>query len=318
VLLAQHNWPRWGQASITEFLADQRDLYEYINDQTLRLTNLGYTGIEIAEMLKLPESLNKHWYTHGYYGTLNHDVKATYQKYIGWYDGNPATLYALPPEAAGVKTVEYMGGADAVIAKACDDYQKGEYRWVAQVMSQVVFADPRNWEARYLEADALEQLGYQAEAGTWRNSYLAGAYELRNGIPKNPGTGSSASPDSIRAMSMPLYFDYMGVRLNGDKAAGKRSILNWTVTHPSPTPEEHYALNLQNSALTYRTGWLAPDADISLTLARATLDAITLGQTTFEKEVAGGNIVIQGNPGKLAELMGLLDTFVPDFNVVTP
>lgn len=318
VLLAQHNWPYWGKDRIIPFLEDQRDLYEFIHDQTLRLTNLGYTGTEAAEMLSLPESLQKHWYTHGYYGTLNHNVKAVYQKYIGWFDGNPANLHALPPEAAAVKAVEYMGGADAAIARACEDFKKGEYRWVAQVMSQVVFADPRNWEARYLEADALEQLGYQAEAGTWRNAYLTGAYELRNGIPILPGTGSSASPDTIRAMSMPLYFDYMGVRLNGDKAAGKRTVINWTVTYPAPQPTETYALNLQNSALTYRIGWLNPSADASVTLARATLDAITLGQTDFAKEIAKGTIVVEGDPAKFAELFTLLDTFVVGFNIVTP
>jgi alkyl sulfatase BDS1-like metallo-beta-lactamase superfamily hydrolase len=157
-----------------------------------------------------------------------------------------------------------------------------------------------------------------AEAGTWRNAYLTGAYELRYGTPAAPDTGNSSSPDSIRAMSMPLYFDYMGVRLNGDRAAGKRIVVNWTITHPAPAPDETYALNLQNSALTYRSGWLNPVADVSLTLARTTLDACTLGQTTFQAEIAAGNIVLAGNPAKLAELMGLLDTFTPMFNVVTP
>jgi alkyl sulfatase BDS1-like metallo-beta-lactamase superfamily hydrolase len=232
VVFTQHNWPRWGNETVVEYLATQRDLYEFLNDQTLRLINHGYTGPEIAEMIELPDSLNQQWYTHGYYGTLNHNVKAIYQRYIGWYDGNPANLHALPAEPAAAKFVEYMGGADAIIARAREDYANGEYRWVAQVMSQVVFADPENEEARLLEADALEQLGYQAEAGTWRNWYLQGAWELRNGIPVSPGTGGSDSPDTLKAMSIPLFFDYWGVRLNAEKADGKRS----SSTGISPTP----------------------------------------------------------------------------------
>ena len=313
VVFAQHNWPHWGQENVVSFLAGQRDLYEYLNDQTLRLLNHGYTGAEIAEMLTLPDSLNQQWYTHGYYGTLSHNVKAIYQRYIGWYDGNPANLHALPPEEAGAKFVEYMGGADAVIEKARADYERGDYRWVAQVMSQVVFADPENEEARLLEADALEQLGYQAE-GLWRNWYLMGAYELRNGIPARPGTGGSAGPDTLKAMSIPLFFDFWGVRLNAEKADGKQFVINWDFTDTG----EQYALNLSNSALTYRTGWLAPDADLTVTLGRATLDSITLGETTFKDEVEAGNIELDGNTKLLAELMGMLDTFAPDFPIVTP
>lgn len=313
VILAQHNWPKWGQANVVEFLANQRDLYEYLHDQTLRLTNHGYTGIEIAEMLKLPASLDKQWYTHGYYGTVSHNVKAIYQKYIGWYDGNPANLHALPPVETGKKFVEYMGGADAVIAKAREDFDRGEYRWVAQVMSQVVFADPNNSAARNLEADALEQLGYQSE-GLWRNWYLVGASELRNGVPKSLGLTRSDNPDTIKAMSIPLFFDYWGVRLNSDKADGKQTVINWKFTDTG----EQYALNLQNSALTYRADWQAPDADLTVTLARSTLDAITLGETQFDKEVAAGAVKLEGDGEKLADLLSMLDTFDPMFPIVTP
>ena len=314
VVFTQHNWPRWGNENVLTYLANQRDLYEYLNDQTLHLINQGYTGSEIAEMFTLPESLNQQWYTHGYYGTVSHNVKAIYQRYIGWYDGNPANLQALPPEAAGAKFVEYMGGADAIIARAREDYANGEYRWVAQVMSQVVFADPDNTEARNLEADALEQLGYQAEAGTWRNWYLVGADELRNGIPVSPGTGGSDSPDTLKAMSIPLFFDYWGVRLNAEKADGVQMVINWVFTDT----EEQYALNLSNSALTYRSDYLAPEADLTVTLARSTLDAITLGEATFEDEMAAGAIELEGDGEVLAELMDMLDTFTPDFPMVTP
>ncbi len=313
VILAQHNWPKWGRENINVFLADQRDLYAYLHDQTLRLANHGYTGAEIAETLELPVSLSKQWYTRDYYGTVRHNVKAIYQKYIGWYDGNPANLNALQPVDAAKKFVEYMGGADAVLAKARKDFENGEYRWVAQVTSQVVFADPNNVEARNLEADAFEQLGYQSE-GMWRNWYLVGAEELRNGIAKLPGTGASANPDTIKAMPIPLFFDFWGVRLNSDKAEGKNIVINWNFTDSG----EQYVLNLQNSALTYRPAWQSPKADLTLTLKRSTLDAITLGQTQFEKEVAAGNVKLQGDGKKLAELMSMLDVFTPNFPIVVP
>jgi len=314
VVFAQHNWPTWGREDVLQFLADQRDLYEYLHDQTLRLINQGYTGSEIAEMLKLPAGLDQQWYTRDYYGTLSHNAKAIYQKYIGWYDGNPANLHALPPEEAGRKFVEYMGGADAVIDRAREDFEKGDYRWVAQVMSQVVFADPSNLEALALEADALEQLGYQTEAGTWRNWYLAGAHELRNGVPEAPAAGSNRGADTVKAMTIPLIFDYWGIRLNAALAEGKQIVINWSFSNTGET----YALTLRNSALTYRGNWQAPDADLTLTLARPTLDAITLGQAQFGQEVAAGNIQLEGDGKKLGELLSMLDTFDPVFPMVTP
>ena len=312
ILIGQHNWPRWGRDNVLAQLADERDLYEFINDQSLNLINKGYTPIEIAEMLKLPASLDQKWYTHGYYGTLSHDVKAVYQRYIGWYDGNPANLHPLTPVDSGKKTVEYMGGSQAIIAKAREDFAAGNYRWVAEVMNKVVFAEPDNAEARNLEADAFEQLGYQAE-GLWRNWYLVGAYELRNGVTKTLG-GATASPDVLTAMSIPQNFDYLGVRLNGTKADGKTIVLNWDFTDV----REQYALTLRNSALTYRANWQDPQADATITLTRAVWDALTLGQTTIDQALASGAIKVTGNPQKLTELMGMLDTFKPDFPIVTP
>lgn len=315
VLIAQHNWPRWGQEDAVQLLADQRDLYEFINDQTLNLMNHGYTATEIAEMIELPENLSQLWYVRGYYGTLSHDVKAVYQRYLGWYDGNPANLDPLPPVHAAGKYVEYMGGADAVMAKAQRDFDNGEYRWVAQVMNQVVFADPNNTEARHLEAAALEQLGYQAESAVWRNIYLSGAQELRHGLPTATGGSETASVDTIRAMTIPMFFDYWGVRLNAGRASGKNIVINWTFTDDA---QKHYALNLSNCALTYRAGWLDPQADAGFTLKRATLDAVVLGQTTFAAQMQAGNIAVQGNGQKLAELLSMLDTFSPAWPIVTP
>ena len=315
VLIAQHNWPRWGQEDAVRLLADQRDLYKFIHDQTLHLMNQGYTSTEIAEMMELPDSLAHQWYARGYYGTLSHDVKAVYQRYLGWFDGNPANLNPLPPEESAVKYVEYMGGADAVMAKAREDFKNGEYRWVAQVMNQVVFADPDNAEARYLQAAALEQLGYQAESAPWRNFYLTGAQELRYGLPDAPGGSGSATADTVRAMTIPLFFDFWGVRLNAARSAGKHMVINWTFTD---LDEPNYALNLSNCALTYRTGWLDPQADAGFTLKRATLDAVILGQTTLQAEVAAGNITVTGNAQRLGELMAMLDTFDPVWPIVTP
>ncbi len=311
-LIAQHHWPRWGHDRSIKFLKDQRDMYKYIHDQTLRLANEGYTMAEIGPMLKLPAGLARQWYARDYYGTVNHDAKAVYQKYLGWYDMNPANLNPLPPEESAKKYVEYMGGVKAVMVKAREDFKKGDYRWVAQAMNHVVFADPDNQEARSLQADALEQLGYQCEAATWRNNYLTAAYELRNGV--HTGGKETGSPDVITALTIPMFFDFMGVQLNGPKADGKVIILNWNFTDVG----EKYVLNLENSALTYMPNQQSPNADATLTLTRATLDAITLGRTTFEKEVAAGNVKIQGDGNKFGELMGMLDTFKGDFNIVTP
>jgi alkyl sulfatase BDS1-like metallo-beta-lactamase superfamily hydrolase len=313
VVFAQHHWPKWGQAQIVPYLEKQRDLYKYIHDQSLRLANQGYNMTEIAEQLALPPSLAQEWAARGYYGTVNHDAKAVYQRYLGWYDGNPANLYPLPPEEAGKRYVEFMGGAPAVIQKARDSYAKGDYRWVAEVMKQVVFADPNNQEARNLEADALEQLGYQAESGPWRNVFLMGAFELRNGVPKIAGT-QTASPDTIEAMTNEMLIDFMGVRLNGPKAAGKTITLNWV----QPDTEETYVLTVDNGVLHYRKGAANPKADATLTLPRERYNAILLGTTTLDEEIKAGHGKVTGNAAQLTEFLGLLETFNPMFNIVTP
>ena len=195
VLIAQHNWPVWTGERVRDFLSKQRDAYKFVHDQTVRLMNHGYVGAEIAEMVKLPASLNQEWSAHSFYGKLKHNVRAIYQRYLGHYDGNPANLDALPPAEFAKKSIEYMGGAESALKKAREDYARAEYRWVAQVASQLVFADPANREARELAADAFEQLGYQSESATARNAYLQGASELRNGVP-NLGRGWGRRPIS--------------------------------------------------------------------------------------------------------------------------
>jgi len=313
VIFSQHNWPRWGTQRILGFLKDQRDMYKYLHDQTLRLMNEGYTMNEIAETIKLPASLAKQWYTRSYYGTVSYNVKSIYQKYLGWYDGNPAHLNPLPPVESGKKYVEYMGGPQAVIAMARKDYDNGEYRWVAQVMNNVVFAYPDNQEARNLEADALEQLAYQSESGVWRNCYLTAASELRQGINGTYKKGTAVA-ELAKAMTIPMIFDIMGVRLNGPKAEGKTITVNWNFTDTG----EKYVLTLENSVLVYSSGKPAPDADATLTLSRATLNSILAGETTFLRELMSNNLEIEGDALKLNDLMSLQDNFDPMFNVVMP
>jgi alkyl sulfatase BDS1-like metallo-beta-lactamase superfamily hydrolase len=313
VLIAQHNWPVWGSDRVQGFLANQRDAYKYVHDQTLRLLNQGYVGSEIAEMVHLPESLNTDWSVHSFYGNLKHNVKAVYQRYLGYYDGNPAHLDALPPKESARKAVEYMGGAESALKKAREDYARGEYRWVAELASQLVFADPADQDARQLGADALEQLGYQSESATARNAYLQGAAELRNGLPRLPSAGT-ASPDVVRSMPLEMYFDYLGVRLNGDKAAGKSTVLNWRFTDTG----QNLVVRVRNSALTTSMDTQAADADATVTLTRATLDEITLQKLTFPQALQSGRITVTGQQARLGELLGMFDTFPAVFPMVEP
>ena len=312
IVIAQHHWPIWDNARVVAFLKKQRDLYKFIHDQSVRLLNHGLTSTEIAEQLKLPPSLASDWAARGYYGTLSHNAKAVYQFYLGWYDANPADLNPLPRAEEAKKQVEYMGGAEATIKRAREDYKAGQYRWVASVMSKVVFADPANKAARELGADALEQLGYQSEAATWRNAYLLGALELRGGV--GPQPPALVNAELLKGISIDLAFDFLGVRLNAAKAEGKTIVINWTFTDLNET----YVMNLENSALTHTSGKLSDKADASVTLTRAALDAITLKQRTFLGSVLTGDVSVGGNPLKLRELFGMFDEFSTGFEIVEP
>jgi alkyl sulfatase BDS1-like metallo-beta-lactamase superfamily hydrolase len=311
VLFAQHHWPVWGNGRVLDFLAKQRDCYKYLHDQTVRMMSHGFKAAEIAERLTLPASLQGEWSLRGYYGTLSHNVKSIYQRYLGWYDANPANLNPHPPRERSLRAVAYMGGAAAILRRARQDFEAGDYRWVADVMSQVVHAEPENQEARQLAADAYEQLGYQAESATWRNAYLLGAFELRNGTPA-VRVRAPVSVDVISALSLPLLFDYLGVRLNGAKAAGKRSVSNWIF----PELGERYLLNLENCALSYLADKRAPDADVTITLGRDALTQIVMRQRTLRDAVAAGSVTIEGDAGKLYELIDLLDEFQLMFPVI--
>ncbi|MNQ27249.1 Metallo-beta-lactamase superfamily protein [compost metagenome] len=313
IIMAQHHWPTWGNENVKQLIKSQRDLYRYINDQTLRMANEGYTRDEIAAKFTLPPSLANTWANRGYYGSLSHNVKATYVLYLGWFDGNPATLDELPPVEAAKKYVDYMGGADNILKKAQEDFAQGHYRWVAQVVSKVVFADPDNKAARDLEADALEQLGYQAESGPWRNFYLTGAQELRNGVVKLP-TPNTASPDTVRAMTPEMFFDYLALHINGEKAASAKSVLNIDLGAQGGK----YKLELENGVLNHTADAEAKDADATVTLSRDTLNKIILKEETLQQAQDKGEVKISGKPEKLHELLGYMDKFEFWFNITTP
>jgi alkyl sulfatase BDS1-like metallo-beta-lactamase superfamily hydrolase len=288
-------------------------MYKYLHDEVLRLANHGFTMLEVAEMVQLPKELDGAWYNRGYYGSVSHDAKAIYQRYLGWFDGNPANLHPLPPQEAGSHYLEFMGGAEAVLSKAREAYERGEYRWVAQVVNHLVFAEPDNREARELQADALEQLGYQAESGPWRNFFLTGAKELREGIMHSEAHGTAGS-DVIAAMTVELLFDYMAVRLNGPKAEGRSISIGFRFTDTA----EEYLLTLENGVLNHTAGKRNRTPDTDLTLTRAALNDILLQKSTMQEKLASGDISIEGDPQKLAEMFGLMDSFDPWFNIVTP
>ncbi|WP_295797113.1 alkyl sulfatase dimerization domain-containing protein [uncultured Microbulbifer sp.] len=313
VMFAMHHWPVWGNRELNKHIGLQRDMYRYINDETLRLANQGYTMVEIAEKIELPEAVAKHFSNRGYYGSVNHDVKATYVLYLGWFIGNPATLHVLTPVDASKRYVEMMGGVDALLKKAKAYYDKGEYRWVAQVVNHAVFADPGNQAAKNLQADALEQLGYQAESGPWRNFYLTGAKELRNGVAKLP-TPNTASPDTVRAMDLDLFFDFLAMRLNGPKAAGKRIVINMDFTDSG----EKYKLEMVNGVLNHTPKRQAKDADATLQLTRETLNNIVLKQVSLKDAISGGKVKVAGSEAKVSELMSYVQDFDFWFNIVTP
>ncbi|MCP2627440.1 hypothetical protein NLB33_31850 [Mycolicibacterium smegmatis] len=312
VKFQSHHWPMWGNPRIIDYWKKQRDLYKYTHDQSVRLMNQGFIGSEIAEMIELPPELDQFWPNRGYYGSLRHNSRAVYQRYMGWYDGNPSDLNDLPPQDAAKKYVEYMGGEDAVLDKARGDFDQGNYRWTATVLKQVVFANPDSQNGKNLLADSYEQLGYQAESGPWRSIYLQGAYELRNGVPTAGGT-ETASPDTIRAMPPDMLFDYLAVRLNGPKAAGKNITMNIDFTDL----RQQYGLTVENGVLNYGPGPI-PNANVGLRLTKPTLDQIQLGNTTIDEAVSSNNLTIEGQRESFNEFMGLLDTFPFWFNIVTP
>ncbi|NUS42642.1 MAG: MBL fold metallo-hydrolase [Mycobacteriaceae bacterium] len=315
VAFASHHWPTWGREQIVEWLSLQRDMYGYLHDQTLRLVNQGYTGTEIAEMIQLPPALTEKWYCHGYYGSVSHNVKAVYQRYMGWFDGNPAHLWEHPPVESAKRHVDAMGGASDVLHKAGKAYDDGDYRWAVQMINYVIFADPDNKDAKMLQASAFEQLGYGSENGTWRNFYLSGAYELRNGSFGTPTKTESAS--MLNALTVDQIFDSVSLLVNGPKAWKTRMTTDWRISDENRT----HRAELRNGVLIHYdlpAGFAGPAADMTCTLTRPTLIAMLTGGTDPAAAVRGGKAKIEGDPAKLAQLKGLLDKPDPNFAIVTP
>lgn len=269
VVFQSHNWPHWGNDVIQEYMTNTAAVYKFMHDQTLLYINQGYTSTEIANMIELPEALNKVWYTRQYYGTLKHNVKAIYQKYMGWYDANPVHLDELEPTEYAKKLVEYLGDADKVLEMAKSDYEKGEYQWVAQITNTLVYADPENEQAKYLCADALEQLGYQAESGAWRNAYLVAASELRNGTDMYPPSAVTGSGSTAQQMDMQTTLDYMGIMLDSTKLADKSFTINLQVAN-----DQNYLLKVHHGVLLYYPDEQDENADITITTKKAGVLAI--------------------------------------------
>ena len=306
VVFQSHNWPHWGE-EIHEYLLNTAAIYKFIHDQTLHYMNQGYTSNEISAMLTLPKKLEKVWYTRPYYGTLAHNSKAVYQKYLGWYDANPVNLNPLPPSDTAKKLVEYLGSADAVLRKAQKDFDKGEYQWVAQITKELVYADPSNQKARNLCADALEQLGYQAESGAWRNAYLMGAAELRRGNLSKLARSANGLTATMGEMTIAMLLDYIGIMSDANAAQNDDLTLNLTVTDVN----EQFYVTRKNGILLSYPGENHPDAQASVTCKRLQLFALMQGQKA-------GQIQISGDPTVLKRLLAYASKFEKTFNVIEP
>ncbi|MFD9903491.1 alkyl/aryl-sulfatase [Streptomyces sp. NPDC059063] len=333
-LFASHFWPRWNTDespdAITSFLTSQADLYRFLHDQALRLANQGRTMTEIAEDLDqlVPESLAGQWFNRGYYGTVNHDLKAVYQRYLGWYDGNAAHLHPLPPEQAGSRYVEAMGGPAQVVALAREAYENAktaeDYRWAAELLGHAVFADPSHQEARTLQASVLEQLGYQAESGPWRNFYLAAAHELRtrpaDGTPPNLPSPQIITQPVLEAMPLDMLFDYLGIRLNGPDAAHHALTLGFTITDGLPGDPTQCVVQLRNGVLVFTAALVdAEQSDATYTLTRSGLNRWAIGEATPDQLVTDGSLSVDtGSVDPLNALNGLLETFAYWFGLTTP
>lgn len=309
ILIAQHHWPKWGNKKIIELLEKERDAYKFLHDQSLRLANQGYNPVEISEEVKLPKSLEKEWYLRDYYGSFNHNSKAIYQFYIGWYDGNPANLYPLPPEEVGKKYVEFMGGADNVLKKAKESFDKGEYRWVAEVCKHIVFADPNNEQARYLEADALEQLAYQTETATWRNNFLLGAFELRNGVKAL----SIERSDSFLSMPTELIMDYIGLLVKKENAEDINIKTNLKLTDR----DEVWFMSLENSTFIYRENYIDKNINFELNITVSGLLELFLDKSNLN-EIFEDKTKFKGDEDLLKQFIDVFVPFENNFNIVTP
>ena len=313
VYFGSHHWPTWGQGEIQFFLKQQRDTYKYIHDQTVRLFNSGMTAEEIAETIELPESLQTNFSNRGYYGTVKHNSKAVYQAYLGWYNAIPANLDKLPMEQSASKYISMMGGAAVVIEKAQQSFEQGDYRWVAELLQHLVFAEPNNQKGKELLAKAYDQLGYQAESGPWRNVYLSAAFELRHGAPE-AGIDMLQLRGILDETPVSYFFDSMSVRLNGPDAVGKDRVIKIYFTDL----DQYHELKLENAVLHHRQTTADSVADATLRVSKEKYIDMILGQVGLRETLFSAEIEIDGSTIDLLGFFSLFDKPKGVFNIVTP
>jgi len=314
VMFASHHWPRWGVDDVTGFLRAQRDMYRYVHDQTMRHANQGLTPLEIAEMLELPPEMRNEASTTGYYGHLAHNVKAVYQRYLSWYDGNPANLWKLPPVEVGERYVDLAGGADALLATARAAFERGDYRWVAEVVGHLVFSDPANEAARELQADAFEQLGYQSESATFRNAFLCGAHELRHGHPpRNPAMRRGY----LDAMTVEQLMDAAAVRLKAEEVGGVDVTVNMVIGDTVTSDGAEWKVSLSNRAMSTSRGHV-DGADATATLDRSVLVEIGATELTVGDAIDAGRVLVEGDVDAVRVVFEHLDVFWSMFPIVEP
>ncbi|HYW90942.1 MAG TPA: alkyl sulfatase dimerization domain-containing protein [Gammaproteobacteria bacterium] len=311
-MFAAHGIPRFGRDEIVAFLTSHRDAYKYLHDQSVRLMNAGLTGPEIAEVLELPEVLAKQWFNRGYYGTMRHNARAIYQRYLGWYDANPANLNPLPPEPAAKKYVAAMGGAERVIGLADQAIADGELRWAATLLNHAVFADESNRRARETLAEVYTRLGYETEAGTWRNIYLTGAQELRSGPAELPAGGFS--PDVLQATATSMLLDFAAVRVDPDQATARSFRINLELTDR----DEIHLICVGNGVLVHEAGVRDPQAGATVRMQRANLLMTLFAGAAYEPLVDSGEITVAGDPSLYAALVDLIEPLARNFPIVTP
>jgi alkyl sulfatase BDS1-like metallo-beta-lactamase superfamily hydrolase len=311
VMFASHSWPRWGNERIQEVMRAQRDTYANLNNGVLRLANQGVTINQIHNIYEVPESLQQQWAARSYHGSVEHNSRAVINRYLGYWDGNPTTLIPLSPEDSAPLYVEMMGGAQPIMAKAAELYEQGNYRHAQEILNKLVYAEPQNQAAKDMLADVFEQIGYQQESPSVRNSFLAAAYELRNGIPTGASPKSSG-PDIVRAMTTELWLDFLGVRLDSELASGKAFKINLV----TPDNGEQFVVELSNGTLTNIAGFQADDADLTVTINRSDLEKTMMGAVSFDEQIQSGKAKLEGNREPYEQLKTMLVQFDLGFEIM--
>ena len=311
VMFASHSWPRWGTERIQEVMRAQRDTYANLNNGVLHLANQGITINEIHNVYHVPESLERQWAARSYHGSVAHNSRAVINRYLGYWDGNPATLIPLSPSDSAPLYVELMGGAEPILARGRELLAAGDYLLAVEILNKLVYAEPGNSDGKRLLADAFEQLGYQQESPSVRNSFLGAALELRSGLPEG-ASPKSGGPDVIRAMSTTQFLDFLGIRLSSDAAEG----VEFTINLVTPDTAEEFVVELSNATLTNLEGFVADTPDLTITVDRAALEEVMIGATTLPELIAAGTAKLDGDTSVLARLAGLLVHFELGFAVM--